>query len=55
MDFTLSITLTTLKNAKKANDESFVREAKIEKLKNYVDKVVEEGNGTWICIQRNQF
>jgi len=36
MDYTPSITLTELKNAIKANDESFVREAKIKKLKNYI-------------------
>jgi len=43
MDYTPSITLTELKNAIKANDESYAREEKIEKLKNYIDKVVEEG------------
>ena len=42
-DYTPLITIQDLKNAINENDESFVREKKIQNLKNHIDEIIEEG------------
>lgn len=42
-DYAPVITISDLKNAMNENDESYVRENKIFKLKTYIDDIVEEG------------